>query len=186
MAGSWSKSIQPGEIKAPELKLGKVTQATELKSSQPSPGPRLQTIRLSRLVTFYCATIKSQCHSTIFLWVCLLADLDSAGWLCFELQAWLWLAPLVFILGQTHTQRNLFLWEVQRHMKITAQTHFKLLLTSDLPTAHWSKQVVWQALSLETGEATVSTEVVRWLNILKTIMLPTFPAPTEVRFSKGI
>lgn len=90
-----------------------------------------------------------------------MADLDSAGWLCFELQAWLWLAPLVFILGQTHTQ-----WEMQRYMKITAQAYFKLLLTSNLPTAHWSKQVVWQALGLETGKDT-PTEAVRRLNILK-------------------
>lgn len=116
------------------MKIRKSNSGNRIESSQTSSGPIDHTF--SHLVSFYQLTIKSQRHSTIFLWVCLLADVDSAGWLCFELQAWLSLAPLVFVLGQTHIQRNLFLWGLQRHRKITAQTHFKLLLTSNLPTAH--------------------------------------------------
>lgn len=76
---------------------------------------------------------------------------------------------------------------MQRHMKITAQTHFKLLLTSNLPTAHWSKaSCVASPRPRDREGDTPPTEAVRRLNIFKTIMLPTIPTPTEVRFSKGI
>lgn len=81
-----------------------------------------------------------------------MANLDSVGWLCFELQAWLRLAPLIFILGQTDTQRNLFLWQRQRHKKTIAQALFKLLLLAYLPTAHWSKQVIWASPKLKDRE----------------------------------
>lgn len=110
-----------------------------------------------------------------------MADLDSAGWLCFELQAWLWLAPLVFILGQTHTQ-----WENAEAHEDNCTNTFQAL--ADIKSANSSlvKASCVASPRPRDREGYSSYRGSEEAEYFKAIMLPTIPTPTEVRFSKGI
>lgn len=74
-----------------------------------------------------------------------LANVANVGWvIIFRFGSSLFHVTLV-LLGQWALRGMFFLWQWQKHRRTspTEQAHFKLQLTSYLPTSHQTEQVIW-------------------------------------------